>query len=291
MHQLQVNQLSLSYGKQSVVDDVSFAVKKGSIVGLLGPNGAGKSSILKAFAGLVFPDSGVLKFKGKEIDFKALKAHAGFHIDSPSFYPYLSASENLKILMRMNGLKVDINALLHKVGLSQVGKKKVRHFSTGMKQRLAIAQTLLRSPELLILDEPFNGLDPTGFQDLTDLLRDLHKDGISIIVSSHLLNELEQLAEHFVLIHKGKIALDITKLELQQLKTTIQLEFNTEINEDGRRLLENIAMTQKSKTQFEVKLSSDEVAVLVKKLVDVNCIPIRVHTLTLLHQKYLEITA
>lgn len=291
MHQLQVNRLSLSYGKQSVIKDVSFSIKKGSIIGLVGPNGAGKSSILKVLAGLVYPDDGELIYYDDTINFNTLKTHAGFHIDSPSFYPFLSALDNLKILMRMNNLKIDLEKLLDKVGLSTAGRKKVRHFSTGMKQRLAIAQTLLRSPELLVLDEPFNGLDPNGFLDLMTLLRQLNEEGMTIMVSSHLLNELEQLANHFILLHNGQIALDVKKQHLQQLNNTIQLEFNTTVNEKGLKLFEAYETKRISNTSFEAKLPSDQVGMLVKNLVDVNCVPTRVNTLTLLQQKYLEITA
>ena len=168
----------------------------------------------------------------------------------------------------MNGLKVDINTLLNKVGLSHVGNKKVRHFSTGMKQRLAIAQTLLRSPDLLVLDEPFNGLDPNGFQDLMHLLRQLNAEGITIIVSSHLLNELEQLASHFILLHDGHVALDISKTELQKLNRTVQLEFDSKVNDKALNLFKDLEWKQLNDMAFEVKLPSGEIALLVKNLVD-----------------------
>jgi len=291
MDQLQVDQLCLSYGKQSVIKDVSFTISKGSIVGLIGPNGAGKSSILKVLAGLVRPDAGKMMFNENDMTLNALKNHAGFHIDSPSFYPFLSALENLKILMKMNNLEVDLQGLLVKVGLSKAGNKKVRHFSTGMKQRLAIAQTLLRSPEVLVLDEPFNGLDPHGFQDLKHLLEQLHAKGMTILVSSHLLNELEQFAHHFILLHEGKVALDISKKELQQLKNTVQFEFDGLPTAKGLSLLKEFEANQISNTFYEVKRPKKDVAELVKKLVDVNCIPIMVNTVNLLQQKYLDITA
>jgi ABC-2 type transport system ATP-binding protein len=291
MIQLNMDQLSLSYGKQAIVNNISFAIKKGSIIGLVGPNGAGKSSILKVLAGLVYPDTGHLKFNENIIDFDTLKSHAGFHIDSPSFYPFLSASDNLRILIRMNKLKTKPQELLDKVGLSKAGRKKVKHFSTGMKQRLAIAQTLLRSPDLLFLDEPFNGLDPNGFQDLIRLLRQLNSEGITIIVSSHLLNELEQLANHFILLNNGQIALDITKKQLQESNNTVQLEFETSIDENVIKLLEKFKIKQLTSTAIEVRIPNDEVAFLVKSLVEENYVPTQVNTMTLLQQKYLEITA
>ena len=210
---LEVKDLSLHYGDQSILKNISFSVEKGKIIGLLGPNGAGKSSILKILAGLVFPEKGSASIEGKSLkSFSELRSHCGYLIDAPSFYPYLSAIQNLKLIKKINNSSVDLAALLTMVGLGSVDRKKVKYFSMGMKQRLAIAQALLRSPRILILDEPFNGLDPNGFQDLIKLLEDLNKSGITIFISSHLLNELEQLSDYFILLHKGNIELDSEKL-------------------------------------------------------------------------------
>ena len=222
MNMLEVVDLSLRYGDQQVLNHISFAVEKGKIIGLLGPNGAGKSSILRILAGLVFPETGCLKIEGKsQKSFSDLRSYCGYLIESPSFYPYLSAIQNLKLIKKINSCDVDLNELLSKVGLKETHNKKVKHFSMGMKQRLAIAQALLRSPEILILDEPFNGLDPHGFQDLISLLNDLNKKGITIIVSSHLLNELEQLSDYFILLHQGNVELNISKTELLKSKNNI----------------------------------------------------------------------
>ncbi|OIQ36570.1 MAG: hypothetical protein BM563_10565 [Bacteroidetes bacterium MedPE-SWsnd-G1] len=291
MNILEVENLSLAYGKQQVLDDISFEFKKGKIIGLLGPNGAGKSSILKVLAGLVFADSGKLKINNQsQTEFHKVKSITGFHIDSPSFYPFLSAKENLYLLMKMNQKQIDIDVLLRKVGLENVGSKKVRFFSTGMKQRLAIAQTLLRSPELLILDEPFNGLDPNGFQDLIDLIQKLNAEGITIVVSSHLLNELEQLAEHFILLHHGKIALDISKKELQKSKNKVEFNFISELTEASIQLLNDKKAEFISENRLILKLNPKEVEQLVLALVHNGNSPVKVETLTLLQEKYLEIT-
>lgn len=292
MYILEVENLILQYGKQLVLNDVSFGFKKGEIIGLLGPNGAGKSSILKILAGLVYANGGTLKIEGvSETKFKKIKSIAGFHIDSPSFYPFLSARENLRILVKMNNLQVNLEGLLNKVGLTGVGAKKVKFFSTGMKQRLAIAQTLLRSPDLLILDEPFNGLDPNGFQDLIQLIRELNNEGITILVSSHLLNELEQLANHFILLHHGKVELDIAKEELRKSKNKVVFEFASDLSIDAIQFLNDKNAVLESNKKALLKLNTIDVEGVVSRLVACGNIPIRVETLTLLQEKYLEITA
>ncbi|VAV86024.1 Efflux ABC transporter, ATP-binding protein [hydrothermal vent metagenome] len=291
MHILKVENLSLKYGKQEVLKHISFAFKKGQIIGLLGPNGAGKSSIIKILAGLVFPDSGKLFLENVlKKNFSDLRNHCGFLIDSPAFYPYLSARQNLHLVNRINKCHVDLNELLLKVGLGNVHKKKVKNFSTGMKQRLAIAQSILRNPEILILDEPFNGLDPNGFQELLILLKKLNKNGTTIIVSSHLLNELEQFADAFILLHKGEIALNLTKSELLISKKKVAFTFDKIPNKEVKNYLDKLKATYEKPEKVILHLSPDEIAAIVNKLVALKSTPINVETLTILQEKYLEIT-
>lgn len=291
MHILEVHNLSLKYGQQIVLDQVSLGLKKGEVIGLLGPNGAGKSSILKILAGLVFADSGKLIVEERVSEFKDLKEFTGFHIDSPSFYPYLSAKENLTLVMKMNRIKVDIQELLIKVGLENVGSKNVKYFSTGMKQRLAIAQALIRTPKLLVLDEPFNGLDPNGFHDLNQLIQKLNGEGITILVSSHLLNELEQLANHFILLHHGKVDLDMTKEELRKSKNKVVFEFLSKLSTGSIQFLKEKEVEMVSDYKAILKLFPKEVEGVVQNLVSYGNTPVKVEALTLLQEKYLEITA
>jgi ABC-2 type transport system ATP-binding protein len=211
---IQVSDLDLNYGKAQILKNVDFEVPKGALLGLIGPNGAGKSSLIKVLAGLVHPSRGSLKIDGVSLAFKDLRKHTGYTIDTPSFYPELSALQNLRLLEQLNGTEANLSQLLDLVGLKKSGKKKVKAFSTGMKQRLAIAASLISSPELLILDEPFNGLDPGGYRDLWDLLLGLNKKGRTIIISSHLLADLEAHATHFLLINEGEIAMALSKKEL-----------------------------------------------------------------------------
>ena len=289
---IKVENLSLQYNNQTVLDHISFTFKKGQIIGLLGPNGAGKSSIIKILAGLVFPDTGELTFKDIQgYKFSNLKNHCGYLIDSPAFYPYLTAHQNLNLVKVINNSQLVIADLLLKVGLIDIDKKKVKNFSTGMKQRLAIAQALLRSPEILILDEPFNGLDPNGFQDLVLLLKSLNSEGVTIIISSHLLNELELFADAFVLIHEGKLALDLTKDELENSKKKVTFKFEKELNNNALNYVGLKNGKVKNDLSIVLRLHPNEIAESVKYFVDIGCLPVNVETHTILEEKYFEITA
>jgi len=292
MCKLKVDNLSLQYGSQIILKNLSFSIKAGQIVGLLGPNGAGKSSIIKILAGLVYPDSGKLVLNGiEQRNFAELRKYCGYLIDSPSFYPYLTARQNLNLIKRINKSDLSVDELLIKVGLPDVKGKKVKHFSTGMKQRLSIAQALLRSPEILILDEPFNGLDPNGFQDLIILLRELNNKGITILVSSHLLNELELLADTFLLLHQGNIALNISKEKLLRSIKKVAFTFENEPKKNVSSYIEDQGGVFETRTRVVFYVNPNEIAKLVNHLVSLKSTPINVETLTILQEKYLEITA
>ena len=174
-----------AFGGIRAVDGVSLVVHEQEIVGIIGPNGAGKSSLIKVLANLIYPDSGELFIDHAKFNFADLKEHCGYLIDYPAFYPFLSAKQNLQLFAKVNKLNLDTNALLSEVGLADTGYKKVRHFSTGMKQRLAIAQALIRDPEILILDEPFNALDQQSNQLLQSLLLAHVKQNGMVAISSH----------------------------------------------------------------------------------------------------------
>lgn len=291
MQFIQVENLSLRYGNQDILNNINFFVTKGKIVGLLGPNGAGKSSVIKILAGLVFPDKGKLYIKNiPQPTFSELRQYCGYLIETPSFYPYLSANKNLTLIKRISKSTIDIDALLDKVGLAQVNRKKVKFFSTGMKQRLAIAQALLRNPEMLILDEPFNGLDPNGFLELKNLLKELSKKGTTIFVSSHLLNELEQFADTFILLHQGKIAFNITKEDLIKSKKKIIFTFEESFSEETKLYLLNINGIFESDFKVILHLCPNEIAKTINKLVTLKSTPINVETHTILQEKYFEIT-
>ncbi|MBY9077954.1 lantibiotic protection ABC transporter ATP-binding protein [Paenibacillus sp. HN-1] len=200
---LQTQNLCKSFKRQSAVDKVSLAVPRDSVYGLLGPNGAGKSTTLKMIAGMLRPDSGSILFHGHEWTRKDL-CDIGVLIEAPPLYENLTARENLKVRTLALGLPESrIDEVLAIVDLTNTGKKRAGQFSMGMKQRLGIAIALLGQPKLLILDEPTNGLDPIGIQELRELIRSFPRQGITVILSSHILSEVEQVADQIGIIAGG----------------------------------------------------------------------------------------
>lgn len=202
---LETNNLTKSFGKQLVVDNVSLKVKENTIYGLLGPNGAGKSTILKMLTGLLRPTDGKIIYNGHLWKRKDLK-EIGALIESPALYGNLTAYENLLVHAKLLNLSdLRIKEVLEIVDLKNTGKKKASQFSFGMKQRLGIAKALLNNPKLLILDEPTNGLDPLGIQELRELIKSFPKQGMTVILSSHILSEVKQLADDIGIIQNGKL--------------------------------------------------------------------------------------
>ena len=202
---LETKDLCKQYKKQKANHDITISVKENSVYGLLGPNGAGKSTLLKMLTGMITPTSGEIIFNNKPWDRKALLT-IGSLIEAPPLYENLTAKENLKIRTLIYGLPDSrIREVLQIVGLTNTGKKRAGQFSMGMKQRLGIALALLNHPKLLILDEPTNGLDPIGIGDLRELIRSFPKQGITVILSSHILSEVEQLADHIGIIAGGEL--------------------------------------------------------------------------------------
>lgn len=203
---LQTHNLCKSFGGQRAVSDLSLSIPKNSVYGLLGPNGAGKSTTLKMLTGMLRPTSGEILFQGKPWLRKDL-FHIGALIESPPLYENLTARENLKVRTTLLGLPDSrINEVLNIVDLRDTGKKRAGQFSMGMKQRLGIAIALLNNPKLLILDEPTNGLDPLGIQKQRELIRSFPKQGITVILSSHMLAEVQQTADHIGIIAGGILA-------------------------------------------------------------------------------------
>ncbi len=208
---LKTTNLCKSFGGQKVVSGVSLCVEKNSVYGLLGPNGAGKSTILKMIAGMLRSSSGMMEFDGHSWSRKDLE-HIGALIETPPLYDNLTTEENLEVRTTMLGLpRSRIREALEMVDLTDTGKKRAGKFSLGMRQRLGIALALLNHPKLLILDEPANGLDPLGIEELRRLIRSFPGKGMTVIVSSHILSEVEQVADHIgiltggVLGYSGKI--------------------------------------------------------------------------------------
>ena len=203
---LQTHALTKQYGHQKAVDNVDIHIKKGAIYGFIGRNGAGKTTCMRMICGLAKPTSGDIEmfgYSGNELT--KVRSRVGCLIETPGLYPNLSAQENLKLKCKLFGInkKGYTEEILRKVGLSDVGKKKTKNFSLGMKQRLGIAVALLNNPKLLILDEPTNGLDPIGIEELRELIRSFPAKGITVILSSHILSEVQQTADHIGIIAGG----------------------------------------------------------------------------------------
>lgn len=209
---LRIEGMSKNYGQQAAVDQVSFAIQRGEICGLVGQNGAGKTTLIRILSGLIFPTTGQLIFP------KPVKM--GAIIESPTLYPNMSAWDNLMyaaLQLSLENPKERIQQVLDLVGLRDVDrKKKVKNFSLGMRQRMSIALAIIDFPEFLILDEPINGLDPSGIKEMRDIILRLRDEyGMTVLISSHILSELELLADRFVIMHKGKVIRDLTRSDLE----------------------------------------------------------------------------
>ena len=202
-----VSGLSKVYGDRPAISDAHFDVPVGSICGFVGPNGSGKTTTIRMLLGLITPTQGSAMVLGESIKHpEKYLPKVGAMIEGPAFYPALSGAENLRVLADLGGFPISrVPQLLEKVGLAERGKSKYKTYSLGMKHRLGIAAALLPNPELLILDEPTNGLDPSGIQEIRELLRELSKSGTTVFVSSHLLSELEMICDHLVMLRLGKV--------------------------------------------------------------------------------------
>lgn len=216
---LKTNNLTKQYNKNVVLDNVNITIKKGDIYGLIGRNGAGKTTLMKIITTLASPTSGTFELFNTCSENDELfdnKKRVGSLIEYPAFYPNLSAYDNLKYYTIQRGIvdKNQINKVLELVNLTGTGKKKVKTFSLGMKQRLGIALAILNSPDFVILDEPINGLDPIDISELRDTFKKLSDNGITLLISSHILSELYLLANEFGFLETGKLIKELSKEEL-----------------------------------------------------------------------------
>lgn len=207
---IEVRGLTKSFKEITAVDNLTFTVKEKGVYGFLGQNGAGKSTTIRMLLSLIRPSTGEIKIFGHDLSThrKEILQRTGAIIEKPDLYKYLTAIENMDLFANMSGLKLKRKQLmdkLEKVGLAERADSKIKTYSQGMKQRLGIAVALVHDPDLLILDEPMNGLDPQGIADIRHLINHLSKDlGKTIFISSHLLSEMEQVADSLLIIHKGK---------------------------------------------------------------------------------------
>lgn len=237
---VKTNDLTKRLGGTNVVNDVNLEIKKGEIYGFLGPNGAGKTTTIRMLLGLMRPSSGSIEVFGKRLKKEKISilSKVGSLVESPSYYGHLTAKENLEALRLIYGVsKSRIDEVLKVVRLSKEANRPVKGFSLGMKQRLGIAAALLGNPELLILDEPTNGLDPSGIQEIRELIKSMPEQyGISVVVSSHLLSEIDQMATKVGIITKGSLIFQ-DSIEVLRQRATSQISLTVNDGEQAWRAL------------------------------------------------------
>ena len=220
---LSIHNLSKKYGRISAVDNLSLSIGKGTVFGLLGPNGSGKTTTLGIILDVINKTSGEYFWFGE----KPTKEHRkkiGAILETPIFYPYLSATDNLKIVAKIKGLSEEnIDHVLQQVNLLERKNDKFKTYSLGMKQRLSIASALLCNPTVMILDEPTNGLDPQGIAEIRNLIKEIAKDGKTIILASHLLDEVQKVCSHFAVLKKGKMIYSGLVEDVSKGEETVEL--------------------------------------------------------------------
>jgi ABC-type multidrug transport system ATPase subunit len=295
---LEIQNLKKTYGTVQALNGLNMQVLEGDIYGFLGPNGSGKSTTIRIILTLIFPDEGTITFWNKNLykDTTRIKKRIGALVEKPDFYNYLTAYKNLEILSKVGGYQINkkqIMEILDAVGLENVWNKTVKTFSQGMRQRLGIAQALLNDPDLLILDEPANGLDPNGIIDMRNLILRLNKElNKTIIMSSHILKEVELVSNRMIVIHNGKSVVEGYVDEL--LNKDIKIRMEVDKLDKARNCLLNSPFSKSftviENNVIEIDMDIDRVPEIIKSMVTENvnvksAIPVRS-----LEDYYLNIT-
>lgn len=268
--------LTKQYGHHKAVDNVDIHIKKGAIYGFIGRNGAGKTTCLKMISGLATPTSGEISmfgYSGKELCH--IRSRIGCFIEAPGLYGGMTAYDNLMIKCKLVGIqkKEYVKEILHMVGLCNVGEKKVKHFSLGMKQRLGIGLALIGEPDLLVLDEPINGLDPQGIAEVRDMIKKLNAErNMTILISSHILEELSKIATDYGIIHQGILLQELTQEELMR-RCSERIELVLPNPEKALPILDNMGFTNYQvvdKTHIYIYERLNESAIVNRELVKAN---------------------
>lgn len=276
MKVLEVENLKKSLGKREIIKNISFSIEEGEIFGFLGPNGAGKTTTIRMLVGLIHPNEGIIKICGydlKKDTEKALK-EVGAVVENPELYKYLTGRENLMQIARIRKIpKESVEETIKLVGLENRIDDKVRKYSLGMKQRLGLAASLLSNPKLLILDEPTNGLDPSGILDFREVVKKAAKEkGMAVFISSHILSEVQHLCDRVAFINHGTIK-SVENVVNDSMKTDtdiICLNLTKEIDLNLLKNIEYIKSVRKSEDGIEIILLSNTTPKLIKYLVDNN---------------------
>ena len=272
---IQTKNIVKRYGKFSAVDDISINVERGDIYALVGQNGAGKTTLLKLICGLTPPSGGEIGLFGRNspAQLGAARSHMGTMIETPGFFPYLSAKENLEYyrIQRGGKVKAKVEDALEFVGLDKTGGKKFKSFSLGMKQRLGLALAIMDDPELLILDEPINGLDPMGIKEFRDVILKLNREKkTTVLISSHILGELSQIATTYGFIGRGRLLERDTAEELKEkCRSSLRIDVdNAELASDILKSQVGCENFHVSGNTLQIDEKSDSPELFVKALVE-----------------------
>lgn len=279
---MELEGLTKSFGRKKAVDNFSLKMEKGHIYGLIGPNGAGKTTIMKMMAGLTEPDSGNMKFFGSE-QVEKKRSRMSFIIEEPYMEMNMTARENMKYLMYLRGVADEkrIDELLEYVGLAETGKKTAGKFSLGMRQRLGLAMSLLSKPEIMVLDEPINGLDPEGILDIRKMLAELSaKENMTILISSHILKELSALCTDYAIVREGRLIEELSAEELMAKTRSYVVMATNDINRTTAVLEEKLGIREYRVTyENEILIYErlDEIETLSKTVTDSGLIITRLN--------------
>ncbi|MDX8047307.1 ABC transporter ATP-binding protein [Gracilibacillus sp. S3-1-1] len=267
--EIETLQITKTYDTETVVNNLSLNIPSGSIYGFLGPNGAGKTTTMRMLVGLIKPDDGIIRYRGKELQKhkKAILKNIGCFIDTPSYYPHLTGYENLKYIQKVINLPIsEVDRVLDVVNLTFAKNKKVKEYSLGMRQRLGLAFSLLNDPDIIILDEPTNGLDPEGIHEIRNLLINLSKyEKKTIIVSSHNLAEIESMATHIGMINQGNMIYEGTLRDLYE-KTSNEYTLIVNEPEKVKEILNSHSITYRENLNDIVMQTNPEAAAELNKI-------------------------
>jgi ABC-type multidrug transport system ATPase subunit len=273
---VEVSGLTKRYGGTLAVDGVDLTVLPGEVYGFLGPNGAGKTTTLRILTGLIAPTSGSVRVLGGQPGESGVLGRTGSMIESPAFYPYLSGLDNLRLLAEYAGVsRQRIDEVLELVDLADRAKDRFSTYSLGMKQRLGVAAALLKDPELVILDEPTNGLDPAGMRDMRRLIRELGTEGRTVLLSSHLLGEVQQICDRVGIINAGRM---VAEHNVDELRGEQELVVRATPREDAQRLLTRFGSVHQYDDTLRVQVDPAKAAEVNRALVEAGIEVSELHT-------------
>ncbi|MBO0445868.1 ABC transporter ATP-binding protein [Enterococcus ureilyticus] len=270
---LEVKNISKRVGKKMIINDASFTVERGKVTGLLGPNGAGKTTIIRMLVGLMSHDEGSIRIDSQVLstNFKEAMTHVGAIVENPEFYNYMTGMENLKQYARMAPKTITddkLNQVIRSVHLENNIDQKVKTYSLGMRQRLGVAQAILHQPDLLLLDEPMNGLDPKGMREFREMIQNLKNHGVGVLISSHQLSDMELLCDNLVIVQKGEITY-VGPMDNPEEESKLIVLLETDKQEQAQTILlaDHYNVTVAG-SYLKIELNEDTRTTLVKQLVD-----------------------